>query len=176
MRNMRGWIWTIPLAVACAWMATGCSDDGDDDGAVPGTTTVVVTNTVNGTTHTNTVVVTNAPAADEGDGGSGDTEDPMPALRLMAPALVSPADGASYSTLTPAIAYSVKMEWAAVSGAATYVIEVDGTKYVTDGLSKTMGFAVGTHTWSVYARTASNVDGWPSGTFSFTIRQQMFTP
>ncbi len=65
MNSAKGWQWLCVglLAAACSLATTGCSDDGDDEGAVPGTTTVVVTNTVNGVTHTNTVVVTNAPAA-----------------------------------------------------------------------------------------------------------------
>lgn len=169
--NATNWLKWMSIGLLVSSLAAAMTACDDDDGDDPGTTTVVVTNTVGGTIRTNTVVVTNAPAADEGDGG---TEDPPPALRLIAPTLISPADGASFTTMTPAIAYNVTMKWSAVSGAATYVIEVDGTPYATDGTSRTMGFAIGTHTWRVWARTASNVDGWPSSTISFAVRERLF--
>lgn len=60
--NWLKWCLIGLLTASCAWMTLGCSDDDDDEEA-PGTTTLVVTNTVGGVTRTNTVVVTNPPAA-----------------------------------------------------------------------------------------------------------------
>lgn len=53
-------VWGLALLVSLLGLM-GCGG-GDDDS--PSTTTTVVTNTVNGVTQTNVVVVTNAPAAD----------------------------------------------------------------------------------------------------------------
>ena len=165
-KNWVEWCLVGLLATGSSWIAAGCEDGDDDDDASPATA-ITVTNTVGEVTVTNTVVVTDEPTIDSPL--VVPTDSPL-ALRLLAPTLVLPKDGKSWTPPNPFAIYNdVKLIWKAVAGAATYVVEVDGTKYVTDGTSWTMGFKLGSHTWRVWARSASNVDGWPSATFTFTL-------
>jgi hypothetical protein len=170
------------LATGCAF-ATGCGggDDDNSDTADGGGTTVtnvlnpsggggtVVTNVVlvpgpGGSTTTNLVIVTNAPA--------DDTPAPLPPLfvRLAAPELVAPPNnGPSYPTSGT---LSINFQWTAVPKAATYVLEVGGSQYVTDGTGMTRQFSPGIYTWRVWARDASRRDGLPSATFTFGVVQR----
>jgi hypothetical protein len=171
------WLCNGLLAMGLAVTLSACGGGGDDDDSAGGGTihtNVVVVPGPGGTTMTNLVVVTNPPPNPPiVVPTNSPPADPDPVLRLMAPQLASPANGETFTTSVPSVLTSVKMEWTAVPGAATYVVEVDGTKYVTDGTSRTMGFAVGTHTWSVLARDGDDMEGWPSDTSSFTVRENL---
>ena len=156
MKESRWWMCfcTGLLALACAVSMTACSDgdDDDDSGGV-----VVVTNVVNGTT----VVVTNAaPQA------------------LVAPQLISPADGTEYSAiviLDPG--YNVSFEWTAVPGAASYVLELDGNQNAVAGTTATLpvkGF--GSHKWRVWAKDGDGASGPASAKDSFTINKVILVP
>lgn len=157
MKESKWWMCfcTGLLALACAVSLTACSDGDDDDDAGG---VVVVTNVVNGTT----VVVTNAPAPQA----------------LVAPQLVSPADGTEYSAiliLDPG--YNVSFEWTAVPGAASYVLELDGKQNAVAGTTTTLpvkGF--GNHKWRVWAKDANGASGPASGKDSFTINKVILVP
>ena len=157
MKESRWWMCfcTGLLALACAVSMTACSDGDDDDDDAAGV--VVVTNVVNGTT----VVVTNAaPQA------------------LVAPQQVSPADGTEYSAiviLDPG--YNVNFEWTAVPGAASYVIELDGTQHAVDGTTVTLPVPnFGNHKWRVWAKDANGASGPASSKDSFSINVILLVP
>ena len=157
MKESRWWMCfcTGLLALACAVSLTACSDGDDDDDDSGGV--VVVTNVVNGTT----VVVTNAaPQA------------------LVAPQQVSPADGTEYSAiviLDPG--YNVNFEWTAVPGAASYVIELDGTQHAVDGTTVTLPVPnFGNHKWRVWAKDANGASGPASSKDSFSINVVLLVP
>ena len=153
MKETRWWtcFCTGLLALACAVSMTACSDGDDDDDDSGGV--VVVTNVVNGTT----VVVTNAaPQA------------------LVAPQLVSPADGTEYSAiviLDPG--FNVNFEWTAVPGAASYVIELNGVQTPVAGTQITLEKGYGEYKWRVWAKDADGASGPASGKFSFTIKSKL---
>ena len=156
MKETRWWMCfcTGLLALACAVSMTACSDgdDDDDSGGV-----VVVTNVVNGTT----VVVTNAaPQA------------------LVAPQQVSPADGTEYSAiviLDPG--FNVNFEWTAVPGAASYVIELDGTQHAVAGTTVTLPVPnFGNHKWRVWAKDDDGASGPASSKDSFSINVMLLAP
>ncbi len=178
--NAKNWLkWCLAglLAIGCSWMTIGCDDDGDEDSSpepIVEASTAAVPDP-EGTDSTTANVVANEPVNPpivEPDDPSEDSDAPLLVLRLLAPKLVAPADGVVYETRQAVVLMFVKLEWSAVSGAATYVYEVDGVKHITDGTSKTTGYPAGTHTWRVWGRTASNADGWPSATRTFTIKVQ----
>lgn len=157
--NWVEWCLVGLLAVGGSWMATGCGG-GDDDEDAAATTVIAVTNTVGGVTQTNTVVVPNPPVVTP-------TDNPI-AFRLLAPKLKSPADGENIEKEMGT--GKVTMRWEAVAGAATYIVEVNGTKFTTDGQSLTRIFnALAPNTWRVWGQTASKVDGWKSATRTFVI-------
>lgn len=168
---MKRWSWLMAIATSIFTLAMiGCS--GDDE-TTPTTTTTIVTNTVNGVTRTNVVVVTNAPA-----------DDPVvhppiveapPADELAAPTLVAPANGQEYFAFNPALGYSVKFQWAAVPGADTYIFELDGALSNTDGISRTVTLTMGLHTWCVRAKkNGALISGPASETRTVNIRQKLF--
>ena len=157
MKESRWWMCfcTGLLALACAVSMTACSDGDDDDDDAAGV--VVVTNVVNGTT----VVVTNAaPQA------------------LVAPQLVSPADGTEYSAiviLEPG--FNVDFEWTAVPGAASYVLELDGTQHAVAGTTATLPVPdFGAHKWRVWAKDGNGASGPASAKDGFTIKFVLLTP
>ena len=179
--NAKNWLkWCLAglLAIGCSWMTIGCDDDEDEDSAPEPTVEASEASSAavpepEETDSPNADVVANEPADPpivEPEAPAEDSDAPPLVLRLLAPKLVAPADGVLYETELPAVLKIVKLEWSAVSGAATYVVEVDGEKHITDGTSKTAGYPVGTHTWRVWGRTASNADGWPSATRTFTFK------
>ena len=92
--NWMKWCLIGLLTASCAWMTLGCSDDDDDEEA-PGTTTVVVTNTVGGVTRTNTVVVTNPPAATPAA-----TPAPAPTSRVLLDIGQGVAGGSGFGVMT----------------------------------------------------------------------------
>ena len=159
MKESRWWMCfcTGLLALACAVSLTACSDDDDDDDAGG---VVVVTNVVNGTT----VVVTNAA--------------PPAPQALVAPQQVSPADGTEYSTiviLDPG--YNVSFEWTAVPGAASYVLELDGTQHAVAGTTVTLPVSdFGNHKWRVWAKDANGASGPASSKDSFSINVILLVP
>lgn len=148
MRTMKWLAWFgIGLVAVCVAFATvGCGDDGDDDG-----TTVVVTN--------QTTVVTNAaPQA------------------LVAPQLVTPADGTVYSTLlVVGTLYAVGFEWTPVPGATSYVLEIDGEQIPVAGTTASLQLDYGDYRWRVWARDANGA-GPASGKFDFTVQSSLFFP
>ena len=157
MKESRWWMCfcTGLLALACAVSMTACSDGDDDDDDSGGV--VVVTNVVNGTT----VVVTNAaPQA------------------LVAPQQVSPADGTEYSAiviLDPG--FNVNFEWTAVPGAASYVIELDGTQHAVAGTTVTLPVPnFGNHKWRVWAKDDDGASGPASSKDSFSINVMLLVP
>lgn len=152
MKETRWWMCfcTGLLALACAVSMTACGDGSDDDGN-DAVGVVVVTNVVNGTT----VVVTNAaPQA------------------LVAPQLVSPADGTEYSAIfifEPG--FNVDFEWTAVPGAASYVLELDGTQNAVAGTTATLPVPnFGDHKWRVWAKDENGASGPASAKDAFTIK------
>lgn len=179
MNTMKWMKWfCIGLLAAGCGLLMGCSDDNSssdssDGGGTavtnvlhpPGGGGTVVTNIVvvpgpGGSTITNLVFVTNAPA---------DTTSTLPPLfiRLAAPELVAPRDnGPSFPTSGT---LSINFQWTAVPKAATYVLEVGGSQYVTDGTGMTRQFSPGIYTWRVWARDANRRDGFPSATFTFGV-------
>ncbi len=160
MKESRWWMCfcTGLLALACAVSMTACSDGDDDDDDAAGV--VVVTNVVNGTT----VVVTNAA--------------PPAPQALVAPQQVSPADGTEYSTiviLDPG--YNVSFEWTAVPGAASYVLELDGTQHAVAGTTVTLPVSdFGNHKWRVWAKDANGASGPASSKDSFSINVILLVP
>ena len=157
MKESKWWMCfcTGLLALACAVSMTACSDGDDDDDDSGGV--VVVTNVVNGTT----VVVTNAaPQA------------------LVAPQQVSPADGTEYSAiviLDPG--FNVNFEWTAVPGAASYVIELDGTQHAVAGTTITLPVPnFGNHKWRVWAKDDDGASGPASSKDSFSINVMLLVP
>ena len=176
--NAKNWLkWCLAglLAIGCSCLTLGCSDDDDEDSA-PDATAEANSAAVpdpGESDSPNADVAADQPADEpivEPADPAEDADAPPLVLRLLAPQLVAPADGKLYETDQAAVLMFVKLEWTAVSGAAIYVYEVDGVKHFTDGTSKTAGYSEGTHTWRVWGRTASNVDGWPSATRTFTIK------
>ncbi len=150
MRDANGlkWFCTGMLVVACAVFMAACSDGDDDDESGDGTTVVVVTN---------------APDDD--------------AVALVAPQLVSPADGTSYSTIIVIEpGYNVDFEWTAVPGAASYVLEVDGVQHAAAGTTLTLPMDLGDHEWRVWAKDADGASGPASGKDSFSINIMLLTP
>ena len=150
------WVCIVLLLTGCAVALSACGG-GDDDDNDEGTV-VVVTNVVGGTT----VVVTNVVAAQS----------------LVAPQLVTPADGSAYSTiLIIAPGFNVHFEWTAVPGAVSYVLEVDGTQHAVDGTTQTLPIPeFGNHKWRVWAKDSNGASGPASGKFSFDINLRLLTP
>ena len=156
MKETRWWtcFCTGLLALACAVSLTACSDDDDDDDAGG---VVVGAHVGNGTA----VVV-----ADAGPQG------------LVGPQQVSPADGTEYSAiviLDPG--FNVDFEWTAVPGAASYVIELDGTQHAVAGTTVTLPVPnFGDHKWRVWAKDANGASGPASSKDSFSINVILLVP
>jgi hypothetical protein len=173
-KAMKRWSWLLAIALGITTLAIiGCS--GDDEDGTPTTTTVVVTNTVGGVTRTNIVVVTNAPVDDP---AADDTvHPPIVVAGLAAPELIEPSNGQVYETMVIAVGVSVKFKWAAVAGADTYVLELDGALINTDGTSRLETLALGTHTWSVRAKkNGALLSGPASEMRTVTIKQKLLMP
>ena len=146
------WLCIGLLAVACAVSLTACGDDdNDDDAAAAGTTVVVVTNA--------TTVVTNVVEEE---------------TVLVAPQLVTPADGTIYSVLLVVdTGYKVNFEWTAVPGAASYVIELNGVQTPVAGTQITLEKGYGEYKWRVWAKDADGASGPAIGKFSFTVKSKL---
>ncbi len=140
------WLCIGLLATGCAVALTACDDDDDDNGG--GTTTIVVTNVVDGTT----TVVTNAPAPQA----------------LVAPQLVTPEDDRSYNAFGGE-EIEVDFEWTAVPGAASYVLEVNGTQQAVADTTHTLSLDADTYQWRVWGKDANGASGPPSQPFTVTI-------
>ena len=149
------WVCIVLLLTGCAMALSACGggDDSDSDDTV-----VVVTNVVGGTT----VVVTNVVAAQS----------------LVAPQLVTPADGTGYSSfLILAPGFNVNFEWTAVPGAVSYVLEVDGAQHAVAGTTQTLPIPeFGNHKWRVWAKDSNGASGPASGKFSFDLILRLLTP
>lgn len=173
VKNCIKWGWIGLLAAGCA-LATGCGGDDGDGGSGGGGT--VVTNGVlvpgsGGTVVTNFVVTTNASS-----GGSSipplivpddDSTRPPLVVLLAAPKLIAPANNRGYPTSSGLL--SINFQWTAVPGAKTYVLELNDTKYVTDGTGMTRPCSTGNYTWRVWAQDAHRRDGIPSVTDVFAV-------
>lgn len=156
----------VGLLVTGCVLTTGCGG-GDDDNSGGGGV-IVVTNFVvvpgpGGTTMTNLVVETNAPANDP-------AHPPIVETALVAPELIDPPNGASYSTGVDTDIYPITFEWAAVPGAVSYILEVNGRMFTTSGTTMDMRLIDDDYIWNVRAKkSGAGLSGPPSETRTFTI-------
>jgi hypothetical protein len=85
-----------------------------------------------------TIVVTNA---------VGETA----TVELVAPQLVTPAEGQKYTTFLLFNNVEVEFTWTAVPGADSYMLYVNDLTYAVTGTSQKLSLPIGNHKWRVHA-------------------------
>lgn len=149
------------LALVCAVGLTACSDDDDDDGDAVDTAgageTIIIQEDDGDAPAT--------PVVD--DAADGDADADGEAATLTAPQLVAPVNGAVRNISTDA--EYIQFEWTAVTGARSYILEVNGNRRTVGGTSATISLGAGVYRWRVSARDAAGVAGPASGFFTYRI-------
>ena len=150
---------TMGLAVAMS----ACDDDDDDDGdgGTPG-----ATNAPAAPSTPTTPTPTNAPADDS------PADDPLPVFEVIAPQLLSPADGSSLFVPSE-VQNEITFSWTAVPGATYYMLQLDESRKDTGDTSTTMtAVGLGQHSWKVWGMNNESANPMPtSATFHFTLRK-----
>lgn len=139
MRTMK---WLTWLGIGLVAVCVGFSTVGCGDDDEDGTTVVV--------TNQTTVVTNAAPQA------------------LVAPQLVTPEDDKSDNAYGGE-AIGVDFEWTAVPGAASYVLEVNGTQHAVADTTQTLSLNDGTYQWRVWGKDSNGASGPPSQEFTLII-------
>ena len=146
----------VALAAGVYAVSLTACGDGDSDSDAESAADSDGANTVVVVTNQTTVVTNTAPQ--EG---------------LVAPQLVTPADGKVYTTLLEAgTGYGVHFEWTVVPGATSYILELNGEPKTVTGTTVDTELVYGDYEWRVWARNASGA-GPASGMLSFTIKSSI---
>ena len=155
------------VAAVCLF-AAGCNDDDDGDSS-PGPT-VVATNVVVSGGQTNVAIITNLVDSANEDADN----EAAPNGALVAPQLLSPANGKVYllSAFVPKV--SVSFEWTAVPGAANYVFRVGELAYLNGPNETSISLyfsSPGAYEWSVLAWDADEHEGPRSVASTFVVKR-----
>ena len=144
------------LALACGgW--TGCDDGGSDGDAEETAEEIAAEDTA--VSEEETLPADEAPIA------------------LVAPTLIYPAAGRIFFMDDEDDEIKIRLDWTAVPGAASYVLELDGTQHAVAGTTVTLPVSdFGNHKWRVWAKDANGASGPASSKDSFSINVILLVP
>jgi hypothetical protein len=167
---MKKWSWLLAMVLGVGMMVcVGCEDDDDDEGGGTAAATTTGGTTSGGTTSGGTTADGTTSGGTTTGGGTtgGTTTGTPPVAPIVAPTLIEPAAGASLQGGVVDNTIKVIFAWSDVDGAGDYILEVNGSEYITTGSSMALNLGWGDYTWRVWAR--SSTINMPSGYRNFSI-------